>query len=71
MIWGCVIASEVENLILIDEILDKVKYFTILKENLKETMGELNSLENCYFRLNNDPRHSTANGQITASITKP
>ena len=42
--------SGTENLIFIDEILDKYKYLNIKKNNLKESARKLGLLEDFYFQ---------------------
>lgn len=48
MVWGCMAANGVGNLIFIDGILDKVRYLKILGENLKGSVDKLNLPENYY-----------------------
>ncbi|CAK9811674.1 Transposable element Tc1 transposase [Anthophora quadrimaculata] len=57
MVWGCMAASGVGNLIFIEGILDKAKYLHILKDNLKKSAVKLGLLENFYFQQDNDPKH--------------
>lgn len=58
MIWGCMTASGVGNLVVIEEIMDKYKYLAILKNNLKQSAEKLGIADNFYFQQDNDPKHT-------------
>lgn len=58
MVWGCMAASGVGNLVLIENTMDQHVYLNILKENLKESARKLGVLNNYYFQQDNDPKHT-------------
>lgn len=58
MVWGCMAASGVGELVFIDEIMDKKVYLNILKENLKKSAEKLGLNKNFYFQQDNDPKHT-------------
>ena len=45
MIWGCMAASGVGNLVFIDGIIDKIKYKNILEKNLHSSAIKLDLQE--------------------------
>lgn len=58
MIWGCMAASGVGKLHIIDGTMDRHVYLDILKTNLHESATNLGILENFYFQQDNDPKHT-------------
>lgn len=59
MVWGCMAASGVGELVFIDEIMKKKKlYLKILKENLRKSAENLNLGNDFYFQQDNDPKHT-------------
>lgn len=60
MVWGCMAASGVGNLVFIDGTMDKTVYLNILKENLLQSVEKLGLGDRFYFQQDNDPKH-TAN----------
>jgi transposase len=64
MVWGCITAEDVGELVLIDGIMDSKKYIEILKAGLIKTI-EKKGLDpkKVIFQHDNDPKH-------TAKITK-
>lgn len=64
MVWGCMAASGVGNLIFIDSIMNQGLYIEILKKNLKQSAAKL-GLENEYwFQQDNDPKHTALNTKL-------
>lgn len=59
MVWGCMAASGVGNLVLIEGIMDKYKYLNILKENLESSAEKLGLLGRYNFQHDNDPKHTS------------
>ncbi|KAH8419574.1 hypothetical protein KR222_006966, partial [Zaprionus bogoriensis] len=60
MVWGCMAASGVGNLVFIDEKMDKTVFLNILKENLMPSVHKLGlSDERWSFQQDNDPKHSS------------
>lgn len=57
MVWSCMAANGMGNLVSIDGILDKYEYLHVLKNNLNNCGHNLRLLENFYFQKNNDPKH--------------
>lgn len=57
MVWGCMSAAGVGNLVFIDGIMDKNVYLDILKKNLKQSAEKLGILNNFKFYQDNDPKH--------------
>lgn len=57
MVWGCVSASGVGELVFIDGIMDKHKYLQLLKDNLRKSAEKLGVLETFKFYQDNDPKH--------------
>lgn len=58
MVWGCMSAAGVGELVFIDEIMDKGLYLNILKENLKKSAQKLGIESDYYFQHDNDPKHT-------------
>ena len=58
MVWGCMAASGVGNLVLIDRIMDKTIYLNILKDNLKQSALKLGLERSFVFQQDNDPKHT-------------
>lgn len=59
LVWGCMAASGVGNLVFIDSIMDKWIYLNILKDNLKQSASQL-GLENIFiFQQDQDPKHTS------------
>lgn len=64
MVWGCMSAQGVGNLVFIDSTMNHHMYLNILKQNLKssaENMGILNSFK---FYQDNDPKHKAHNVRL-------
>ena len=58
MVWGCMGASGVGNLAIIEGILDKYKCMQILQDNLVQSAGKLGLEGNFHFQQDNDPKHT-------------
>lgn len=58
MVWGCMAASGVGELVFIDGIMKKEQYLDILRNNLKKSAEKLNLSDSYYFQQDNDPKHT-------------
>lgn len=58
MVWGCMSAAGVGNLVFIEETMNKTVYMNILKENLNQSAEKLNIRDEYYFQQDNDPKHT-------------
>lgn len=58
MVWGCMSASGVGNLVFIENTMNQYVYLDILKNNLKESAQKMGLAENFYFQQDNDPKHT-------------
>lgn len=58
MVWGCMAASGVGELVFIDGIMDKTGYMNILRNNLKKSAEKLGLASDFYFQQDNDPKHT-------------
>uniref|UniRef100_A0A034VZC4 Transposable element Tc1 transposase n=1 Tax=Bactrocera dorsalis TaxID=27457 RepID=A0A034VZC4_BACDO len=58
MVWGCMAAAGVGELVFIEDIMDKTVYLNILKQNLKKSAQKLNLPSSFTFQQDNDPKHS-------------
>ena len=63
MVWGCMTAKGVGNLVLIDGTMHKGKHEKILAENVKQSAKKL-KMRSFTFQQDNDPKHTagTVNG---------
>lgn len=59
MVWGCMAASGVGNLVFIDSIMDRYGYLNILKNNLLESSIKLGLDRSFVFQQDNDPKHTS------------
>lgn len=57
MVWGCISAKGVGNLVFIDGIMNKESYLNILKENLRQSAERMGILQTFKFYQDNDPKH--------------
>ncbi|KAH8270914.1 hypothetical protein KR026_004632 [Drosophila bipectinata] len=64
MVWACMAASGVGNLVFIDGIMDAKMYLNILKENLPQSAEKLGILDRFRFYQDNDPKHTAANVKL-------
>jgi transposase len=58
MVWGCMAASGVGELVFIDGIMKKEQYLNILKQNMKKSAEKLGIGNDFYFQQDNDPKHT-------------
>ena len=59
MVWGCMSATGVGNLVFIDGIMDKIYYLNLLKENLKSSATKMGLDTSFQFYQDNDPKHKS------------
>ena len=64
MVWGCMSAAGVGNLVFIDGIMDHRVYMTILNNNLKVSAQNLGILNNFVYYQDNDPKHTATNVRL-------
>lgn len=64
MVWGCMAANGVGNLIFIDSIIDHKAYLQILKDNLQESREKLGLADDFWFQHDNDPKHTAHNERL-------
>ena len=57
MVWGCMSAAGVGELVFIDEVMDKNIYLNILKDNLHKSAQKLGIESDYFFQQDNDPKH--------------
>ena len=50
MVWDCMSSSEVGELVFIEDIMDKLVYLDILKNNVKKSVEKLNLGDNFVFQ---------------------
>ncbi|KAH8288665.1 hypothetical protein KR054_007468, partial [Drosophila jambulina] len=59
LVWGCMSARGVGNLIFIDGIMNAEMYLNILKENLHSSATKMGlERDNFIFQQDNDPKHT-------------
>ncbi|GFY02585.1 transposable element Tcb2 transposase [Trichonephila clavipes] len=58
LVWGCMSAGGVGELVIIDGIMDKMVYFEILKNNLQKSAVNVGLGSNFIFQQDNDPKHT-------------
>lgn len=58
LVWGCMSANGVGNLVFIDGIMDKMKYLDILKKIFKQSVQKLNLGSSFIFQQDNDPKRT-------------
>lgn len=58
LVWGCMSASGVGNLVVIDGIMDQYMYLDILRNNLKSSVDKLSLGSSFIFQQDNDPKHT-------------
>ena len=59
MVWSCMTANGVGNLVLIDGTMHKEKYEKILAENVKQSAKKI-KMRSFTFQQDNDPKHTAA-----------
>ncbi|KAK2583956.1 hypothetical protein KPH14_001215 [Odynerus spinipes] len=58
LVWGCMAASGIGELVFIEDIMDKMVYLNVLKNNVKKCAEKLELGWNFYFQHDNDPKHT-------------
>ena len=71
MVWGCMAASGVGNLEIIEEVMDNRAYIEILKQNLKPRVEKLGVSEAFNFQQDNDPKHMAHNTRMYLAYNVP
>ncbi|CAK9813888.1 Transposable element Tc1 transposase [Anthophora plagiata] len=59
MVWACISAHGVGELVFIDDILDKNRYLQILQNNLKKSADNMGLQNGIKFYQDNDPKHKS------------
>ena len=59
MVWGCMAAAGVGNLVFIESTMDKIGYLNILKENVGPSVEKLGLSRTWIFQHDNDPKHTS------------
>lgn len=58
MVWGCMAASGVGNLVFIENTMNKTDYLNILRENLSSSIAKLGLDQSWVFQHDNDSKHT-------------
>ncbi|GFV51356.1 transposable element Tcb2 transposase [Trichonephila clavipes] len=58
MVWGCMAATRVGNLVIIDGIMNQYSYLNILKNNLSQSASKLGLDGSFIFKQDNHPKHT-------------
>ncbi|GFT96945.1 transposable element Tc1 transposase [Trichonephila clavipes] len=58
MVWGCMAATGVGNLVIIDGIMNQYSYLNILNNNLSQSASKLGLNGSFTFQQDNDPKHT-------------
>ncbi|GBL95587.1 Transposable element Tc1 transposase [Araneus ventricosus] len=64
LVWGCMSASGLGNLVFFDGIMNHDLYLNILRDNLKLTAQNLDIGNNFVFDQDNDPKHRALNVRL-------
>lgn len=59
MVWGCMAASGVGNLVFIESTMKKEDYLNILSHNVAPSVEKLSLPQNWIFQQDNDPKHTS------------
>lgn len=59
MVWGCMSAGGVGNLVFIESTMNSSAYLDILKNNLKKSAETMGLADNFTFMHDNDPKHNS------------
>lgn len=59
MVWGCMAASGVGNLVFIESKMTKIDYLNILRDNITPSADKLGLSGNWIFQHDNDPKHTS------------
>lgn len=71
MVWGCMSASGVGKLKIIDGIMDHTMYINILKENLAPSVEKMGLQDGYIFTQDNDPKHTALNTRLWLLYNTP
>lgn len=71
MVWGCMSASGVGNLVIVEDTMDQYKYIEILKNNLQASANKMGLGRNYIFQQDNDPKHSSLNAKLWILYNTP
>lgn len=58
MVWGCMAAAGVGNIVFIESTMDKMQFLDILKNNLKPSAIKLGLSDKFWYQQDNDPKHT-------------
>lgn len=58
VLWGCMVANGVGNLVEIKGIMDKFAYLRVLQDNSKTSAQKFGLGSNFVFQQDNDPKHT-------------
>ncbi|GBM98942.1 Transposable element Tc1 transposase [Araneus ventricosus] len=64
LVWGCMSASGLGNLVFIDDIMSHALYLNILRDNLKLSAQNVGIGNNFVFYQDNDPKHTVLNVRL-------
>ncbi|GBL77614.1 Transposable element Tc1 transposase [Araneus ventricosus] len=64
LVWGCMSASGLGNLVFIDGIMNHALYINILRDNLKLSAQNLGIGNKFVFYQDNDPKHTALNVRL-------
>ncbi|GBN55407.1 Transposable element Tc1 transposase [Araneus ventricosus] len=64
LVWGCMSALGLDNLIFIDGIMNHAHYLNILRDNLKLSAENLGIRNNFVFYQDNNPKHTALNVRL-------
>ena len=71
LVWGCMAASGVGKLQIINGIMDQYVYIDILKRNLRPSTDQLGLTGNYIFQQDNDPKHTSHNARLYLLYNTP
>lgn len=64
LLWECMGASDVKNLVVIAVTMSQYSYIVILKENLQQNADILYLIQTYAFYQYNDPKYTALNTQL-------
>ena len=71
MVWGCMSASGVGDLVVVKDTMDQYKYIEILKNHLQVSANKMGLGRNYIFQQDNDPKHSSLNAKLWILYNTP